>query len=536
MATKTPKKPAPIRMTREVKKAIEEAAEKIERARVVAGESKQPKFSMSAKQANSIFEKIYKFGKDAIFMEPKYMSDSRKRDTWLANAIMQEPYLLGILQSVVSIDKNRGWTLIGGRNQVRRFVAILHNFGVAPDLFGWRNGISATARSYYQSDLGGVVEIGRTMENGPLAALFTVDPTQCSLTGNLDTPLKYWPAPKGNQLWSLSDYFRVTSFPSTAEKMNGLGYCAGSRCLELAKLLVSLFDHEKEQLGSKAPKGILTINNVTQDQWLNAIDQSDEERAVAMRQLYSGVAVLANGDSGKDISVDLTSLSVLPEQFNRQDFLDAVIYGYALAFGYDPREFWPVSSGSLGNNIETESQHRRATSKGGLDFALAFQENIQEELPPTVEFEFEQRDVAGDLAETEFKMAQLDVIKGMFESVNQGGQNLISYEEARQLLVTAKLIPDDWTPEDEAQQIADTDDAGTQVDEALLEKARVREAIAKFPSEHIVEYNERTGKTRTIYDPMKKRFVIRNVKPKRNEIVGLTEAINNMSATQVSPK
>lgn len=498
-----------------VNQALEKAAQEIERAKVQAGESKQPRFAIDTKQINDFFNKIYGFGKEAIFSEPKYKADSRARDAWLAKAVTKDPYLLGIMQSVVSIDKSRGWNLIGGRNQVRKFVAILHSFQVSADLYGWRNGMSVTAQSYYQSDLGSVVEIGREGVDGPLAGLFTVDPTQCLLTGMLDTPLRYVPAKKEASYWTINDYFRVPSFPSTNEKMYGLGFCAVSRCLELAKLMVSLVEHEREKLGSKAPKGILTINGVTQTQWLQSLEESNDERSVLEREYYSGVQVLANGDGGPAIEVSLTSLSSLPEGFDRREFVDMIIYGYALAFGYDPREFWPVSSGALGTATETDSQHRRASSKGGLDFILGFQEKIQEELPPTTDFEFEQRDVAGDIAEVEFQQAQLNIIKDMFLAANDAGENLVSLDEARQLLVTAKLIPEEWTPEEEDQKIADTDDAGA---EELLEKQRVLNAIAKFPKEQIVVYNERTGKTRVIYDPDHRKFKIRNVKPKGNPV------------------
>jgi len=512
------KKTRKLPMPRKIQQAVDQAAEQIERARVLAAESKQPRFAIDTKQINDFFNKIYGFTKEAIFSEPKYQADSRKRDAWLAKAVTKEPYLLGILQSVVSIDKNRGWTLIGGRNQVRKFVGVLHNFQVSADISGWRNGMSVTAQSYYQSDLGSVVEIGRSIPNGPLAALYTVDPAQCQLTGNLEKPLRYVPAKKEDQSWTVNDYFRVPSFPSTNEKLFGLGFCAVSRCLDLAKLLVSLYEHEREKMGSKAPKGIMVINGVTQSQWLQSLEESNDERAVLEREYYSGVQVLANGDGGQDISVALTSLSSLPEEFDRRQFVDMIIFGYALAFGYDPREFWPVSSGGLSTATESESQHRRATSKGGLDFALGFQEKIQEELPPTIEFEFERRDVAGDMAEVELQQAQLDVTRGMFESVNDDGDNLITADEARQLLVTAKLIPEDWTPQEEDQQISDTDDAGA---EELLEKQRVRYAMERFPDQEIVIYNNRTQKTRVIYDPRKgdipnkKKFIMRNLKPKK---------------------
>lgn len=487
--------------------ALDKAGEQLERAQAAAVESKQPRFAVTRQQAVNLFNQIYGIAKEAIFNEPPYAADSTRLDTWLAKVVKKEPYLLGILQSVVSIDKNRGWTLVGGKIQVKKFVNILHNFQVAPDLFGWRNGLSVSAQNFYQANLGAVVEIGRSQPNGPLAALYTVDPTKCRLTGRQEAPLKYNNGPRDKQYWEPTDYFRVTSFPSPMETMNGLGMCAVYRCIELAKLLVSIFEHDREQLGSKAPKGILTINGVPQSQWLQSLEESSADLKTLEREYYSGVQVLAS-EGNPEIKVNLTSFSNLPAQFDHRQFVDMMIYGYALAFGYDPREFWPVSSGALGTATESESQHRRASSKGGLDFVLGFQERLQDELPETVEFEFEQRDVQGDIAEADFKKNQLDIIEDMFTKENSKQENAITLPEARQLMVEAKLIPDDWTPGDEDIQVEDTKDLGP-----LVEKQRVQRAIAKFPTEQIVVYNDRTKQTHVIYDPNNRKFAMRVVKP-----------------------
>jgi hypothetical protein len=81
---------------------------------------------------------------------------------------------------------------------------------------------------------------------------------------------------------------------------------------------------------------------------------------------------------------------------------------------------------------------------------------------------------------------------------------LVSYAEARQLLVDAGLIPEGWTPEEEDVEITDTDDM-----DAVLESEPVQRAMEKFPDQEIVTYNERTGKYRTVYNPNKRTFKIR---------------------------
>lgn len=475
--------------------------------RSAGAQSKQPRFMPDGQNTTQFFLNIFNWSKSLIFEEPKYAADSRKRDAWLAQVVTKEPYLLGVLSSVVSIDKNRGWTLVGGRNQVQKFTNILHGFNVAPDLTGWRNGISVTAQSYYQSDLGAPVEIGRSQANGPLAALYTVDPTKCRLTGMIDTPLIYQNARSGKQEWGINDYFRVASFPNPSETMNGLGFCAVSRCIELAKLMVSVFEHDRERLGSKAPKGLLLINNITQDQWLKSLEESTAELKSLEREYYSGVQVLA-GDGLAQVSAELVSLSTLPENFDHKTFVELIMFGYALIFGYDPREFWPVSSAAMGTATETQAQHRKATSKGGLDFALGFQEKLQEELPETLDFEFEQRDVEGDISEVALQKSRMDLVKEMYESANANGEILITMSEARQLLVENQLIPETWTLEQEDVAITDTEDMGQ-----IIEQQRVQRAMQVFPDQDIVRYSFPDNKMRVIYKAGQRKFQIRMKHP-----------------------
>jgi len=500
---------------RTVTKALDTIAETVERAKSV--ESHQARFDPKTKSPSQLFYQISMWSKELIFNEPKATADSRKHDAWLTAVVQKEPYLLGVLQSVVSVDKNRGWTLTGGRNQVNKFTRILHNFYVAPDLAGWRNGMSVTSQNYYGTNLGAVVEIGRLQKNGPLAAMYSVDSTKCYLTGDIEMPLHYGNAKKDEGSWGLNDYFRVVSMPSTLESMNGLGYCAVNRCIELAKLLVSVFEHDRERLGSKAPKGILTVNGITLDQWLSSLEESKSELKSLEREYYTGVQVLA-GDALSPVSVNLTSLSSLPEQFDHKTFVDLIMFGYALEFGYDPREFWPVSAGTFGTSAETENQHRKASSKGGLDFALGYQEKQQEELPETLEFEFEQRDVDGDIAEVALKQANLDLIDKMYRTSNADQTGTITLAEARELLVEAGIIHEEWTLSQEDVQVTDTDDSGES--ETLLEKQRIRLAMKKFPEQDIVRYNSKTGKVHTIRSAnYQHKFMIRATKPSKSKLL-----------------
>lgn len=440
--------------------------------------SRQPRFdTVSPRQ---FFTSQYRFYNTDIQAEPAY--GTKSRDAWLRKVWRLEPYIAGVINSVVNIDKNRGWSLIGGRNQVKRFSDVLHNnFHLAPDLSGWRSAFGGSALSYYTSDIGSITEIGRlNNERGPLDSLYFVDPAQCYLTGSFETPLAYRAVDRNSviQQWSRDDYFRVVSLPSTDENLYGLGFCALSRAIELLKIMVGIYQYDNEMLLNRAPRGLLLLKGITQDQWEDAMTSRQARLDGDEKQYYGAVNVLATLDPGVEIEAQLVALSSLPAEFDQRTFTDLLMYGYALCFGYDPREFWPVSGGALGTATETEAQHRKGGAKGGLDFVLGFAEKLQGEFPDTLQFQFEERDLDGELANSEADRAKAEVVTMLYESGLKEGLPLISQAEGRIMLAEDKLIDPEWTIEQEETIATDT--------ETIRNSEAIQRAMYEFPDEPII--------------------------------------------------
>lgn len=445
--------------------------------------SRQPRFQEVSPRG--FFTSLFKFANTDIQEEPEY--GSRERDAWLRRVWKLEPYMAGVINSVTSIDKNRGWTITGGRNQVRRFVRILHErFFFAPDLFGWRASFGGSAQSYYTSDIGSITEIGRVGDaEGPLDSLYFVDPVRTYLTGNPAFPLRYSATGRGGfNDWKLDDYFRIVSMPDTSEDLYGLGFCALSRAIELAKIMIGIYQYDNEMLLNRAPRGLMLLKGITENQWEDSMSARTARLDGDEKRYYGAVHVLAAIDPGIELDAKLISLSSLPAEFDQKTFTDLLMYGYALIFGYDPREFWPVSGGTLGSATETEAQHRKGGAKGGLDFVLGFAEKLQSELPDTVQFEFEERDLDGELRNAEVEQAQAKVVEDMYGTGLQQGASLISREEGRIILAEKGLIDPDWTIEEEPVTATDTEDDISR----MLANERIQKAIWKYPDEPIVKY------------------------------------------------
>jgi len=404
--------------------------------------SRQPRFEGDAPDSGDIFTSVYTWIKKIEDKEPPYKVDSRKRDEWLREFVKREPHLLGIVNGVIAIDKNRGWSVIGGRNQVIRWTDTFHNWQAAPGRWGWRGGLSTASNSFYTADMGGVIELGKEGRSGPVRAFYHVDPARCTLTGDDEYPIKYFPSAGKVQNWSWRDFLSVTSLISTDEKMKGLGYCAVSRAAEMAKIMIAVYEHDLEQLGARAPKGLLLLKGVQQKQWNTALAARDTELESSNMDYFTPVAVLA---SPGDIDAKLIALSQLPANFDERQFTDMMMFTYALIFGYDPSEFWPVQFGALGRGTEAEIQAMKATGKGGLDFMLNFQEQLQEILPETLHFEFDRRDQEADLINAKVMMAYAEVVKVIREMGEKIGQPGLTNEEARALLSDWDVLPRDWT-------------------------------------------------------------------------------------------
>jgi len=405
--------------------------------------STQPRFK-DTEVSQDIFTSIMTWVDRADKYYEAYKTDSRARDKWLRSFLPTEPNLMGIMNTVVDIDKNRGWRMMGGRNQVQRFTQILHNFQASPGLVGWRPGISMASKSYWGADMGSIVELGSEGKGGPLRALYTVDSARCKLTGDNKYPLQYFPIKGKMQKWSDEDYIRTVSMPSEDEAFNGLGFCAVSRSYELAKLMLAVYGHYSEQLGSKAPRGFFLLKGIGRQQFEEAMRARDANLETIGYEYYGALAVLASLNS--DVDGKLIALSQLPAGFSLREWTDMLIYGYSMIWGFDPSEFWPVQFGAMGRGNETQIQHEKATAKGRLDFALSFQEQLQAVLPETINFVFEQRDDQGDLLHAQINQAWANVVKTLYEAGITGPEgSVILRPEARILLADYGIIPDDWT-------------------------------------------------------------------------------------------
>lgn len=498
------------------KKFSKRQLEQLKEARQIIADAKsnvsvQPRFQAGMEEGS--FSGRLNWPKGIFETVPPYTPDSRARTKWLQAFWPQEPMLAGLINSVVEIDRNRSWELVGGRNQVARFIDVIHNWQVQPGRCSYREGIGTASLAFNTTDIGALIEVGRQFKGGPMAGMYAIDPSRSVLTSNILKPVKYYPSRPGKtgpRVYDFEpqDYMRVASAIDVDETFNGLGHCSLSRALELAILMIAVYRHEGEQLFARAPQGLLLLSGINQATWDNAMKVRDAKLDSVEREWFGGVAVLA-GSGVQTVEAKLLALSQLPKDYDQEVFTNLLMYGYALAFGYDPREFWPVSSGSFGTVAETEQQHKSATGKGAQEFTAGFQEELQGNLPDTLQFNFIDRDIDGEMAAAELAKVQVETVMALCPSLS------ITPEQAMELLAEDGVLPRDWTPADEdvgamdtdadaegedSDDVEGTDEEGIeeQIRERVMEYPCVQRARIKFPKEQIVVYEYPSRKMRVV--------------------------------------
>lgn len=411
------------------------------------GASKQPRFQYP-KDSGAFYSSVYQWVTKANLQSPVYKADTRKRDEWMQQFWKLEPHLAGVLNSVVSIDQNRNWEMIGGRNQVRQFSAILHD---ADDGNGWREHAGLAALAYYTSDLGAIVEVGRTNPDptkAGLAALYSVDSTRCKAIrrhapNNLSIPtLQYRPRNGDMMEWYSYDYIKLTSMPQVEEAYNGIGYCAVSRVMDLARIMVGVFEHDLEQLRIAPPSGFMTVNGVTDTEFQAALDKRTERRSNDMQAYTSDVVYLVSPDV--PVEVKLTALSNLPRDFNLSDFVQTLMLGYALALGYDASEFYSIKYAPLTNaGTATKVQSQKATAKGELSFVLAYQDALSRWLPESILFEFDERSDEGDMLRASIQEVQVRTAMTAYTAGLSNGAAMLPRATMHEILMEVGYVTEE---------------------------------------------------------------------------------------------
>ncbi len=441
-------------------------------------DSQQPAYGGTAKSEAAVG--AFDFGsllRWADASPPAYGEDVRKYDRWHADFLRSEPHLMGVVGQAVSIIGNRGFSIVGGKIQVNRTKAIFDGANRkvgAPFGDGYRQYIRRLARSFYWASFGAPTELGRDSapvivggveQAGPLRAIWSADPTKFKMRtrNSADFPISAYPYsyhPSGGkvQYWRHTDLMRITDNTSALDEYAGIGISAVAILREIAEIMVAVYRYDKEKLGAVAPNGLLILDNITQESWKNAMSSRKSKLEGLNRQRYGGLAVLS-APTGLTGNAKLMALSSLPDNFNRKEMIDMMMYLYALVLKFSPDEFWPVAGGGIGGrNGEVAMGFERDSRKGDGDFFNDFQSQIGLYLPKSILFQYEEGDVRGDKVKAEADKLYVDMAVAMYQAGtgSEDGERLLDKQKTLSFLALKGVIPPEWSEAEETTLATDT--------------------------------------------------------------------------------
>lgn len=441
--------------------------------------SKQPRLAQTTDVVSYVFT-LWEWANDEI---PEWGKPGRTEK--LRKMAREEPILAGALASMVSKVISLDWQIIGGRNRVKRYHAILSE---AEDGAGWSYFLDRWAQDYLCTDIGGVVELARESRTGPVAAIYNIDAARLTLTGNANVPLRYSPAVGGGRIISLypEDFTRIVDMPAPDESKLGLGFCAVSRALKAAKVLLALYRYEDEQLRDLPPQGVAAVTGITKDALDEAFRRYEAARRAKEQVTFKGVLwLVALSNPLQNVDFKLIPFASLPDHFDKEQAITLYVYTLSLDFGVDVREFWPASQTGA-TKAEAEIQAQKAKGKGFGRLIMSIERAINWDiLPPGLEFKFDNADSEDDLLRETIRGRIIENVRKLWEPHPVAGEGLIDRHEARRLLRELGAVPDWLEGGDEvtATSIENVIEAENRALEEVVEKARLA------PGEDLVAIN-----------------------------------------------
>ena len=369
--------------------------------------------------------------------------DTNLRLFWMkaGNDILQ-----GAISSMVKWGTTLPWNLEGPKRRIPVFQKTLSEseFGQ-----GWQTLIAKTLIDYYTQDKGATWELiggGKPdgVLEGPVIGIAHLDSQFVQPTGDTVYPIIFLnPKTGSSHKIHATRVVRFVDMPSPNETMNGIGFSATSRVLASSQILLKLAQFKNEKLSDMPEAGLLLLNNIMPSQWDDAIAEHQRGRRKLGQEIWSNILALFSLDPAQPATANFVNFASIPEGFDEFQATNIYVNIVALAFGVDPREFWPLSGGSLGTGKESEIMSQKAKGKGKGDVISMIERAINwHVLPENIHFSFDNQDDEEDKLRAEINKTKVETIMNMFlpDLIKEGIEPPVSVLELRQML--ADSVPD----------------------------------------------------------------------------------------------
>lgn len=343
-----------------------------------------------------------------------------RRDYFLADIWKEEPILAGALNVMVKRMRACGYTVEGGRNNAMKWARILQD---ADGGNGWQNFIARWVQDYLTTDLGALFEIGRD-SNGAPAGIFNIDSLKCSPWPEPEYPMVYFDMSGKVIKLPKKDLVHFSDMTSAREQDMGRGLCAVSRVLRGGEAIMAIHDYELQKLGKLPPLAVASIRGITYQQFQDAWTLYKKQREKEELDVYSGIFWIGSEDPSIEVGVDLTDIAKLPDQFDRDKFIESWVKTIALNMGVDVGELWLIQH--VGATKASQSiQHQKALGKGTGEICAMLESALNTKiLPADAMFAFDFQDDDQDMQAASIMELKINNLMALYTQSSRGASKL----------------------------------------------------------------------------------------------------------------
>lgn len=288
---------------------------------------------------------------------------------------------------------------------------------------GWNSMIEPGIEDFLSQDNGIMLEVIGDGEpdgpiQGPVQMVNHLDAAQCRRTASPEFPITYMD-PDDGKIYKLhrSRVIFAAQMPSASTRMNGVGLCAVSRCINISQNIYDILVYKQEKLGSRPPRGVwITKGKLTPSVVESAFLQAAETMNNQRLSRFSKIVVMGSADA-PDAEIQELDLASLPDGFDEKTSITLGMAAISLAFGVDARELFPgLSAGAT--KAEALVSHLKQRGKGyGQTLQILTRQFNQKVLPPHLKLVFDYQDDAEDMQVAEIRKTRADTrVKNLMES------------------------------------------------------------------------------------------------------------------------
>lgn len=374
-------------------------------------------------------------------LQPAYR-DRQLRDFWPT-----EPYLAGAVASVSYRNATLDWE-IKGPDVLAKAVTDMLLSAIAGDYFGWVPFVEKLSQDLYTQDNGAFVELIRDPgtdansqfknENAPVIGIAHLDAGQCMRTGDPQTPVIYTDRGGTRHKMAWYNVIPFADYPSAIERMNGIGYCAVTRCLRMSQIMKSIFLYKDEKVSGRHYKQLHFVSGVSRQEIKDEMKRGQEEANNSGLVRFILPSILASLDPEKPVSTATIDLASLPDNFDLDQEMKWYISGLAIAFGVDYQEFAPLPGGNIGSGQQSMILHRKTSGKNPAVFMRTLIDGFRNYgvFPRNVEMRFNDKDEQEELERQEVRT------KAIEETAISVRSGILSPAAARKNLVARGIYTD----------------------------------------------------------------------------------------------